>query len=407
MKTMGLAFFVYIRPECTRRVIDSIKINNFKKIYIFQDGLKNEKDRSCWMEVNRMIKEIDFVETELFISEKNKGLAESIISGIDYILQRHDRVIALEDDILLGSHYREYMEKCFDFYEDNQEIMCVSGGDTGHIIPENYPYDVLFSYRMFSQAWGTWKNRWQFYKRDFGFIKSIMKNEEKRAILEKSGADIMEIAGQQLRGEVNSWAIFWVLMQIDRKGVCVLPCKELAKDIGHEGNGTNSIELSYRYDVELSEDSVEHLKLPDKVFIEKEIIEYIHKRITFPSRVTRLKSYYDLLTVWVEKLSAGKEINYFNNRNIQTIYIYGIGKIADLLLNQVKGKINIAGFVVEKKKEKKFREYPVYDIADRPELKGWPIILTPLFDAFYIEDILKKYCGADQIINIRDVIGEM
>jgi len=42
MNDIGLALFAYCRPELLRRVIESIRNNNFKKLYIFQDGLKNK-----------------------------------------------------------------------------------------------------------------------------------------------------------------------------------------------------------------------------------------------------------------------------------------------------------------------------------------------------------------------------
>ena len=60
---IGLALFVYIRPEHAKRVIESIKRNHFEKIYVFQDGLKNEMDREGWEKVSELIKGIDFAET--------------------------------------------------------------------------------------------------------------------------------------------------------------------------------------------------------------------------------------------------------------------------------------------------------------------------------------------------------
>ena len=67
--TTGLALFVYKRPEHTRKVIESIRKNNFHKIYVFQDGLRDEKDRKKWEEVSKLIKSITFAETEIHISE--------------------------------------------------------------------------------------------------------------------------------------------------------------------------------------------------------------------------------------------------------------------------------------------------------------------------------------------------
>ena len=41
---IGLALFVYKRPKETKQVIDSIERNHFEKIYVFQDGLKDEAE---------------------------------------------------------------------------------------------------------------------------------------------------------------------------------------------------------------------------------------------------------------------------------------------------------------------------------------------------------------------------
>ena len=81
----GLAFFVYKRPEYTQKVIEGINRNGFEKVYIFQDGLKNEEDRPLWEKVSELIRGIDFTETEIHISDFNRGLAESIIYGMNYV----------------------------------------------------------------------------------------------------------------------------------------------------------------------------------------------------------------------------------------------------------------------------------------------------------------------------------
>lgn len=138
----GLAFFVYKRPEYTQKVIEGINRNGFEKVYIFQDGLKNEEDRPLWEKVSELIRGIDFTETEIHISDFNRGLAESIIYGMNYVFERHNTAIALEDDILLADGFKTLMETMFDKYAPNKKVMSICGGGYGVIIPETYPYDV-------------------------------------------------------------------------------------------------------------------------------------------------------------------------------------------------------------------------------------------------------------------------
>ena len=107
---IGLALFVYIRPEHTRKVMESIKRNGFDKIYIFQDGLRKEEDRENWEKVSALVKSMDLIEAEIHISKKNKGLANSIMEGMDYVFQRHEMAVALEDDVVLADGYKGLME---------------------------------------------------------------------------------------------------------------------------------------------------------------------------------------------------------------------------------------------------------------------------------------------------------
>lgn len=405
--SIGVAFFAYTRVDGLAEVIESLKRNNFDKIYFFQDGLKEERDRIKWDKVNKILSSVNFVENELHVAETNLGLANSITAGINYVFQFHERVIALEDDILLADQYNEFMQLAFDKYEDNKEVMCIAGGDAGHIVPDNYEYDIFFSYRMYSTAWGTWKDRWVLYKRDLSLVTEIYKNKEKREILEKSGGDIIPIIQAQLFGQVDSWALFWVLLQIDRKGVQVLPCNQLVKDIGRMGGGTNSRELSYRYEVELYKEKIESWNLPDNIIINDNIIDYMKKKVTIPSREDRLKSYYDLLLCWVKRgISGNGEIDYFQKRYIKEIYIYGAGKITELFLNAVKNVV-VKGIVVENKLHNNIQNYNIYDMSDNLIMTDICVVVMPLFDYFYIEELLRKKCKATWTISIAEVINDL
>ena len=44
---IGLALFVYTRPEHTKKVLESVKRNGFEKIYIFQDGNTEWQSMIC------------------------------------------------------------------------------------------------------------------------------------------------------------------------------------------------------------------------------------------------------------------------------------------------------------------------------------------------------------------------
>lgn len=408
MANTGLALFTYRRPYHTKKVIESLKHNRFDKIYIFQDGLKKKEDEKAWREVTDIIKSVDFVNKEIIISQENKGLANSIIQGINYVLERHDTVIALEDDIVLNKGYATFMNACFDRYKDDTRVTCIAGGGWPVDIPDDYKYDVFFSYRASSAAWGTWKDRWNHYSRDFNIIQRIMSDEKKRLIFEKSGGDITTIINDQLYGKCDSWAIFWTLMQIDLKGVCVMPTKYLANDIGHDGvAGTNSTSKTIRYDTcsyDLPEDK--NIVFPDDIVINDNVIEQIKMVLDVYDTDNRKKINERVLGKWVDMYLSGDSLtSYFTRKNITQIYIYGAGVFAKKIIADVKDKIEIKGIIVLDKNIDEFCGYPVYGVLEEVELEQEFIVITPVHDLPYIQYTLTKRFHTKNLLNLEDIVG--
>lgn len=404
---LGLAFFVYKRPEHTKKVIESIKRNKFKKVYIFQDGLKKEEDRGDWEEVSRLIKSIDFTDVEVHISEKNKGLANSIVAGMDYVFDRHETAIALEDDVLLADDYKEFIETCLDKYHDNESVMSVCGGGYGTIIPQDYPYDIYFAYRMSSVAFATWRNRWKGFERNPLLLGKILKDEDKKKKLELAGSDIPLLVRMSIMGEVDTWATYWVLHQIFNNGYHIIPKRNYAVDIGRDGTGTNTRSATSRYDIEINEIDCKELTLPEEIYLDNRILHDTKNLFATVTPEKRLKSYYEILLSWINRLHNNKTIEtYFFNRHIEKIYIYGIGKLAELLYEEINNRVHVKGFIVENKGQESFVDIPLYDMQDDIVLDNIPILIIPSYDRAIIEHMFIKKGINNKLIYLEEVMED-
>lgn len=280
----GLAFFVYKRPEHTQAVIHSIVQNTFKHIYIFQDGLRDEKDRKAWEEVSRVVsqlKNIPDIHVELFISKTNKGLADSIVSGIEYVLSRHETVIALEDDVVMSKDYHRFAAVCFEKYREVPNVMSICGAGAADLVAEEdyvkrSPYDVYFTYGGTSVAFGTWRDRWRRYKRGHQYAAAVLADAAKcDTIKTRGGSWLLGLLRTVVNHpkEIDTWATFWVLAEVLAGGVAVIPFKALAHDIGRDGSGTNTRERTTRYET-LLHDMPEELRLPssEEIFVDPYLV---------------------------------------------------------------------------------------------------------------------------------------
>jgi hypothetical protein len=177
----------------------------------------------------------------------------------------------LEDDCVPADNFVTSMRRYLTQYEDSSRVMSVTGYSPPVKIPEDYPYDVYFTYRNSSWGWGTWKDAWNQFEHNPMSLKELREN--KTAIknqIDRAGTDLYRKMKKQLSGETDSWAIWWAYTICLHDGVCVNPIKSKISNIGHDGTGTHCGE-SERYTVELDGTAAEKLSLPDEPFVDDEI----------------------------------------------------------------------------------------------------------------------------------------
>ena len=269
---IGIALFVYNRPEHTQEVLKGLKRNNIPKLYIFSDGIKDKKDKDSVDKVRNLIDSIDWCETEIIESERNKGLADSIVYGVNYVLERHTRIIVLEDDCVPSDNFIAFMEKCFDKYENNEKVMNVTGYSLPIKIPDNYLYDIYFSYRSSSWGWGTWRRAWKYFDRNKLILDEIEKSPNLRKKINRAGEDLIPMLKNQINGKIDSWAVFWAINIIKNDGICINPLKSKIKNIGNDGTGIHG-GINNRYKVKIIKENINLLNLPNEIIINDKIIK--------------------------------------------------------------------------------------------------------------------------------------
>jgi len=272
IKETGITLFVYNRPYHTQKVLEGLKANNISKLYIFSDGSKNEKDKAAVKEVRSLIKNIDWCEIKIHISPANKGLADSVIDGVNYVLSKHERIIVLEDDCIPSNDFISFMEVCFEKYEESEEIMSISGYNPPINIPTNYKYDIYFSYRLCSSGWGTWKRAWNFFDRNNSLLNEIEESKDfKRRVL-MAGKDLIPMLEKQIKGEVDSWAVFYALNIVKNNGFCINPVRSRISNIGFDNSGIHS-KPTRKFEVDLYKGTSEKLSLPNKIVLHDKIVK--------------------------------------------------------------------------------------------------------------------------------------
>lgn len=266
---VGIVIFAYNRSRHLREVLAGLKKNQgVEKIYIFQDGLKCEDHRLEWEKTKAVIETVDWCEKDYKLSSYNKGLARSLVDGINAVFEENDAVIVLEDDCVPTANFIAFMKQCFEKYKVDESVYCVSGY-SWPIQMEKGEWDIYGCGRISSLGWGTWKDKWSIYKKDYEIMKKFKCDMDLSRRLALWGKDLENILIGNICGNTDSWAIFWALEVILHDGICINPYKSLIKNIGMDGSGVHSL-ITDEYEVVCDTGDTQTFSFPDEICILEE-----------------------------------------------------------------------------------------------------------------------------------------
>jgi hypothetical protein len=235
-----VVIFTYNRPTHLRDLLQSLReaagIDN-TIIYVLCDGPRNEIDAEKQVQIVDLVqseKEKGWCKSLVFRkSSQNNGLASSIVSGVNGILDEHGKVIVLEDDLIVSPGFLNFMNKALDLYEQSANVFAISG----YMFPINTHLrkSVLLPFTS-SWGWATWKSKWRIFSIETP-AESLLKPSP--ALKNRFNIAHYNYHHMLLTERNKSWAINWYYQVFVRNGLSVYPSSSLLINNGFDGSGEN------------------------------------------------------------------------------------------------------------------------------------------------------------------------
>lgn len=121
------------RSEHFIRMMESLKRNSwacYTDVIVSVDYPPAEKYRKGWQEICDYLDQGDFsVFKQLVVIKqtKNLGVGGNTNFLYNYVVQKYDRWIRCDDDCEFSPNFLEYMDKCLDRFEDDENVVAVTG----------------------------------------------------------------------------------------------------------------------------------------------------------------------------------------------------------------------------------------------------------------------------------------
>lgn len=284
-----VCLFVYSRLAETRRTVEELRASNGATetdLHVFSDGPKPGAEQKV-AKIREYLATIDgFKSIVVHEAERNKGLAASIIEGVSRVLQEHESVVVLEDDLLVSRNFLDFMGTALEKYRDNRKVLSVSGFSFPIEHANGYQYDAVFGIRASSWGWATWKDRWEKVDWSCAGYWKFRRNPIARWRFNAGGSDMSRMLDRQMAGKINSWAIRFCFHQHLHGMVDVVPVVSKVQNIGRDGSeGENCNHLGERFSTNLDMTETRDFRFPDEVATDRQVLRQFRSHNSIRARL--------------------------------------------------------------------------------------------------------------------------
>lgn len=241
MKYAPIALFVYNRADHVENTVTALLKNAEcaeSELFIYSDAAKNFDQQPAVHAVRDYIHSIKgFKKITIIEQVVNLGLSKSIITGVSAIVNEFEKVIVLEDDLVVGPYFLDFMNRSLEKYESNNRVACIHG----YIYPVDTELPPVFFLKGADcWGWATWKRAWNIFEPDGKKLQQELQDQTLQNEFDFDGTyPYYKMMVDQSNGLNQSWAVRWYASAFLKGMMTLYPGKSLVHNIGLDSSGTH------------------------------------------------------------------------------------------------------------------------------------------------------------------------
>jgi hypothetical protein len=257
-----VAFFIFSRPDNTKKVFETIRQAKPPKLFVIADGPRADREgeaEKC--DVTRsIINSVDWdCEVLKNYSDVNMGMKLRQASGFNWVFDNVEEAIFLEDDTLPHPSFFRYCEELLDYYRDDQRIMTISGNNF-QFGRKRTDYSYYFSRYQNTWGWASWRRAWKYYDiemklwpkiREMNFLRDFLVDPETVKVWNW-------VFDSTYNEEISTWDFQWTLTCWLQSGLNITPNVNLISNLGFGPEAT----YTKNADSQLANIPMEAIELP-------------------------------------------------------------------------------------------------------------------------------------------------
>jgi hypothetical protein len=244
MTRAPVVVFAYSRPLHLRAALAALAQARGAadtELWVFADGPRRPEVEPQVAEVRALLRELQtwnaFRHVHVVESDANLGLARSVIGGVSRVLETHERVIVLEDDLVVAVDFLDFMNDALEYYRHDMRVGSITGSCPITRLPNDYRHSVALLPRSCSHGWATWTDRWSKVDWSGNGLAALQRDRSLRRAFNRTGSDRYGRLHHQMAGRIDSWSVRFGLWQFLAGMYTIYPTQNRVRNIGFDGTG--------------------------------------------------------------------------------------------------------------------------------------------------------------------------
>lgn len=242
-----VALIFFNRPDTFDKVFNAVAQARPSKLFLIQDGpRKNKAGEEAKVLACRNLINIDWqCDVEYLYAKENLGCGLRIYTGITEAFKKVDRLVIIEDDIIIGDDMLPFCAELLEKYKNDERVGLISG--MNHLGTYDVPYSYIFSTRGGAiWGWATWKRVWDNMDWNLNCVQDDYLMDVLREHNQIDGKRLAERAIDKYqsvkKGErQTSWTTQFIISTcILQHRMYIVPTKNLTSNIGLMGEHSKS-----------------------------------------------------------------------------------------------------------------------------------------------------------------------
>ena len=251
-----ICLFVYKRYDTTKLMLESLLACPEcadSELYVFMDEARNDSEADDVEKVRALFDNLQGFKTiHPYPARMNKGMARSVIDGVTTVLEKHESIIVLEDDLVVAPDFLTFMNAALEAYRDRSDIWSISGYTPNLKEIEQYDKNSVFLVpRAQCWGWATWSDRWETVDWEVSDFNYLARNKKRRKAFDMGGNDLFRTLEMEHRERIESWAVRWAYAASKQKMWTVNPILSKVQNIGLKSSTSHVGWHDERHNVEL------------------------------------------------------------------------------------------------------------------------------------------------------------